>query len=161
MAVGRMLLPSHAVEGGKKGKAVTLLHAWKDQLWVMGGEGRPPRPRLLIAGPDEEEDVDEVWESEEIEADAESQPESSSDRDTPKELSPEGAYLEACSSERPLRYCRGIPRPKVCPSQINFRCTVETATRVLPNHCVRSIRDVYLAVSFFPTHQNYENPSGY
>lgn len=98
LAVGRMLFPSHVIEGGKKGKVLTLLHAWKDQLWVMGGEERPPRPRLLNASPDEEDDGEEEWESEEFEADAESQSESSSDGGTPKSLSPEGAYPKVYSN---------------------------------------------------------------
>ena len=33
--------------GGARGKALILLHARKDRLWAMGGETRPPRPRLL------------------------------------------------------------------------------------------------------------------
>ena len=85
-----MDLPSHLVEGGTKGKALTLLHAWKDQLWVTGGEERPPRPRLLD-GTANGEDDNEGWASEEIEEVAEFQPENSGCEDIQRELSPEGA----------------------------------------------------------------------
>jgi translation initiation factor 2D len=86
-----MVLPSHLIEGGTKGKALTLLHAWKDQLWAMGGEEHPPGPRLLGASQDEEDDADEERASDEVDAAAEMQSESSGKGDTPKKLSPEGA----------------------------------------------------------------------
>lgn len=85
-----MVLPSDLVEGGTKGKALTLLHAWKDQLWEMGGEERPPRPRLLRGGLDEADDSGEERTGEESEGDAETQ--SSIVEDSPKELSREGTY---------------------------------------------------------------------
>lgn len=84
-----MALPSHLVEGGTKGKALTLLHAWKDQLWIIGGEERPPRPRLFDGTANGEDDSDE-WASDEVEAVAELQPENSGSEDTQRELSPEG-----------------------------------------------------------------------
>ena len=85
-----MALPSHLVEGGTKGKALTLLHAWKDQLWIMGGEEKPPRPRLLDGTANGEDDSDE-WASEEVEEVAEFQPENSGHEDAQRELSSEGA----------------------------------------------------------------------
>ena len=57
LVVGRMALPSDLVKRGAKGKALMLLHAWKDELWKMGGEKRPPRPRLLQVSPNVEEGV--------------------------------------------------------------------------------------------------------
>jgi translation initiation factor 2D len=87
-----MVLPSHLVEGGTKGKALTLLHAWKDQLWVIGGEERPPRPRLLESSLDGEVDEDEEWASDDVDAGAKTQSKSSNDGDTLKQLSPEGVY---------------------------------------------------------------------
>ena len=91
LAVGRMALPSDLVEGGTKGKALTLLHAWKDQLWQMGGGERPPRPRLPQDGPNED-DTEGEWTSEESEAAAETQSKVVENGDPPKELSQEGAY---------------------------------------------------------------------
>ena len=108
LAVGRMELPSHLVEGGTKGKALTLLHAWKDQLWTMGGQEKPPRARLLNGEPNEEEDTDEEWTGEEIEAVAETQPENVDDSGTPKELSPEGVYPYWVEWKWQLKYRRGI-----------------------------------------------------
>ena len=93
LAVARMVLPSHLVEGGTKGKALTLLHAWKDRLWVMGGEEKPPRPRLLNASPDEEDDS-EGPASDGVEVAARIPSGNSSKGGTLKKLSPEGAYSE-------------------------------------------------------------------
>ena len=94
-----MILPSHLVEGGTKGKGLTLLHAWKDQLWVMGGEEIPPRARLVEISSDEEDDTDEEWEGEEAEAAAETQSDSSGDGDASRQLSPEGMYPKGYTSE--------------------------------------------------------------
>jgi len=82
-----MDLPSDLVEGGTKGKALTLLHAWKDQLWEMGGEEKPLGPRLLQGGMDEEDNTDD-----ESEAAAEVQSKIVENKGVPKELSQEGAY---------------------------------------------------------------------
>lgn len=99
-----MVLPSQLIEKGAKGKALTLLHAWKDHLWVMGGEERPPRSRLLEASLDEEDDVDKEWASEDIEAVAEEiQSDGSSDGDMPEGLSPEGAYSKQYTKENEFK----------------------------------------------------------
>lgn len=87
-----MDLPSDLVEGGTKGKALTLLHAWKDQLWEMGGEEKPPGPRLLQGGMGEEADTDEEGTDDESEAAAEVQSKIVENKGVPKELSQEGAY---------------------------------------------------------------------
>lgn len=87
-----MDLPSDLVEGGTKGKALTLLHAWKDQLWEMGGEEKPPGPRLLQGGMGEEGDTDEEGTDDESEAAAEVQSKIVENKGVPKELSQEGAY---------------------------------------------------------------------
>lgn len=60
LAVGRMTLPSVSVKRSTKGKFLTLLHAWKDELWKMGGEERPPRPRLLQGNLNMEEEEEGV-----------------------------------------------------------------------------------------------------
>lgn len=100
LAVARMALPSHLVEGGTKGKALTLLHAWKDELWVMGGEEMPPRPRLLQADLDGEDDTDEECVGEEADTDTDTESEISDDGNTPKGLSPEGVYVKGYTNER-------------------------------------------------------------
>jgi hypothetical protein len=92
LAVGLMTLPSDLVEGGTKGKALTLLHAWKDQLWEMGGAEKPPRPRLL-RGSLNGEDTDEEWTDEEVEAAAATQPKTFTSGDTSKGLSREGVHF--------------------------------------------------------------------
>ncbi|KAF9783951.1 hypothetical protein BJ322DRAFT_1109804 [Thelephora terrestris] len=89
LAVARMALPSHRVNKDTKGRVLTLLHAWKDQLWTIGGELRPPRPRLLDGGPNGEDDTHNEWSGEEIEAAAGTRSESTRDGITPKALSPE------------------------------------------------------------------------
>ena len=86
-----MDIPSDLVEGGTKGKALTLLHAWKDQLWEMGGEEKPPKPRLLRGSLNEADDTDEEFTDEESEAAAETQLEIIENGGAPKELSQEGA----------------------------------------------------------------------
>jgi hypothetical protein len=96
LAVGRMAIPSDLVEGGTKGKAIILLHAWKDQLWEMGGEERPPRPRFLRGSLNEADDTDEEWTGEESGATAEMQLEIIENGDTPKELSQEGMFRAGC-----------------------------------------------------------------
>ena len=93
LAVGRMDLPSDLVEGGTKGKALTLLHAWKDRLWEIGGEERPPRPRLLQDSPNDEDDTDEEWTDERAHAAAEAQHQTPGNGDTPRELSREGTHF--------------------------------------------------------------------
>ena len=49
LAVGRMALPSNEIrEDGKKGKAVYVLHTWKDCLWELGSGGDVPEPREVV-----------------------------------------------------------------------------------------------------------------
>jgi len=57
----------------------------------MGGEERPPRPRLLRGSLNEADDTDEEFTDEESEAAAETQSEIIENGDAPKELSQEGA----------------------------------------------------------------------
>ena len=61
----------------------------------------------------------------------------------------------------PLKCRRGLYRPAGCPCRINLHYAVKTAARVLPNHSVDFLRDVYLAISFFSTHNSREHPGGY
>lgn len=54
-----MNFPSDLVKGGTRGRALTLLHAWKDQLWEIGGKAEPPRPRSLRERPNRKDNSDE------------------------------------------------------------------------------------------------------
>ena len=47
LAVGHMALTSDQVRGAGKGKAVNIVHTWKDHLWEMGGREDPPAPRVI------------------------------------------------------------------------------------------------------------------
>ena len=101
LAVGRMILPSALVEGGTKGRAMNLLHAWKDQLWQIGGEEAPPRPRLLYGSLNGEEDgSDDDWTDGGVEAVVTMQLETLKNEDTPKEFSQEGAYSKRMNGSR-------------------------------------------------------------
>jgi translation initiation factor 2D len=43
LAVGRMAIDSNKVnQSVTKGKAVIVLHTWKDHLWSIGSKGEPP-----------------------------------------------------------------------------------------------------------------------
>jgi len=87
LAVARMALPSHMVEGGTRGRALTLLHAWKDQLWVIGGKANPPG---LLDGSSNGEDInDKEWTDKKAEAATSTQAKGTSNEVTPKGLSPE------------------------------------------------------------------------
>ena len=90
LVVARMALSSHMVEGGTRGRALTLLHAWKDRLWARGGGANPPG--LLEGSLDGEGDNDEEWTDEEVEAATGTKAKGTSNEDTSKRLSPEGAY---------------------------------------------------------------------
>lgn len=47
LAVGRMALTSDRIGRSEKGKAVNIVHVWKDHLWEMGGREDPPAPRVI------------------------------------------------------------------------------------------------------------------
>ncbi|EJD04970.1 uncharacterized protein FOMMEDRAFT_120229 [Fomitiporia mediterranea MF3/22] len=48
LAVGRMAMSGEKVrEEDTKGKAVYVLHVWKDKLWEMGGQSEPPEPEVV------------------------------------------------------------------------------------------------------------------
>ena len=42
-----MALTSDQIRGSGKGKAVNIVHTWKDHLWDMGGKEDPPTPRAV------------------------------------------------------------------------------------------------------------------
>lgn len=42
-----MSLPGDQVRGTGKGKAVNILHTWKDHLWEMGRKEDPPSPKVI------------------------------------------------------------------------------------------------------------------
>ncbi|KAL5498230.1 hypothetical protein ACEPAH_2370 [Sanghuangporus vaninii] len=55
LAVGRMAMPGARVrEEDAKGKAVRVLHVYKDKLWEMGGKGEPPEPEVSSVLEDQE-----------------------------------------------------------------------------------------------------------
>jgi translation initiation factor 2D len=47
LAVGHMALAGDRVGRAEKGKAVNIVHTWKDHLWEMGGKEDPPTPRAI------------------------------------------------------------------------------------------------------------------
>jgi len=47
LAVGHMAFTGDQVRGSGKGKAVNIIHMWKDHLWEMGGKEDPPAPRIV------------------------------------------------------------------------------------------------------------------
>lgn len=49
LAVGRMALDASKLRDGAKGKAVHVLHTYKDRLWEMGDKSGPPDAVLLEA----------------------------------------------------------------------------------------------------------------
>jgi translation initiation factor 2D len=61
LAVGRMALPSDQLrDGGKeKGKAVYVVHAWKDHLWEMGSKADVPEGSALQQPNDGGENAEE------------------------------------------------------------------------------------------------------
>ena len=53
LAIGRMAVPGERVrEKDAKGKAVRVLHVYKDKLWEMGGKSEPPEPVPVSANSD-------------------------------------------------------------------------------------------------------------
>ncbi|KAJ7619471.1 eukaryotic translation initiation factor SUI1 family protein [Roridomyces roridus] len=56
LAVGRMAVAGDRIQDGEKGKAVFVLHVWKDFLWDMGGKPQDmPEQRPLAALVDQPE----------------------------------------------------------------------------------------------------------
>jgi translation initiation factor 2D len=54
-----MALPSDEIkEEGKKGKAVFVLHTWKDSLWELGNGGDVPEARDVVERETEEGEGD-------------------------------------------------------------------------------------------------------
>lgn len=100
LIVGRVAIPSDLVEGGTKGKALALLHAWKARLRDrnIDGEERLPRPRLFRGSPSEDDTRDE-WAGKESKVIARAQSKIVENGDAPKKLS-QGAY-----SRRLHEYC--------------------------------------------------------
>lgn len=75
LAVGHMALGGDQIGGSGKGKAVNIVHTWKDHLWEMGGKEDPPAPRVA-----------ELNQKTGSEAGGEGPP--SSNLDTPVEITP-------------------------------------------------------------------------
>jgi len=58
LAVGRMAIDSDKVNQSiTKGKAVIVLHTWKDHLWTIGSKGEPPEVVSASAVGDQDADV--------------------------------------------------------------------------------------------------------
>lgn len=55
LAVGHMAVDADKIDHGvTKGKAVIVLHTWKDHLWAIGSKGEPPGAVAVSAPGDEE-----------------------------------------------------------------------------------------------------------
>jgi translation initiation factor 2D len=55
LAVGHMAIDADKINHGvTKGKAVIVLHTWKDYLWAIGSKGEPPEAVAVSAPGDEE-----------------------------------------------------------------------------------------------------------
>jgi translation initiation factor 2D len=55
LAVGHMAVDADKIDHGvTKGKAVIVLHTWKDHLWAIGSKGEPPEAVPVSAPGDEE-----------------------------------------------------------------------------------------------------------
>lgn len=61
LAVGTMVLPTRDIvpRSGMKGKAVHLLHVYRDYLWAMGDKSDPPDMKDMSEDEDEEEDEEQ------------------------------------------------------------------------------------------------------
>ena len=58
LAVGRMAVDADKIDHGvTKGKAVIVLHTWKDHLWAIGSKGEPPEAVAVLAAGGEGTDV--------------------------------------------------------------------------------------------------------
>ncbi|KAJ6482936.1 eukaryotic translation initiation factor SUI1 family protein [Mycena vitilis] len=59
LSVGRMALPSDQIQAGRqeKGKAVYVLHTWKDHLWDMGSKPDVPEAVSFAAAPEPAQDM--------------------------------------------------------------------------------------------------------
>lgn len=93
-------------DGEKKGKAVYVLHTWKDCLWELGGGGEAPEPREVggeVPGTGdgiqdgEGNEVEEISKLQTDEGDKEPSAEAESS-DSPA-LSPTGAFSVMIYSE--------------------------------------------------------------
>jgi translation initiation factor 2D len=50
LAVGRMAVDADKIDHGvTKGKAVIVLHTWKDHLWAIGSKDEPPEAVAVLA----------------------------------------------------------------------------------------------------------------
>lgn len=64
LAVGRMAIDADKIDNGvTEGKAVIVLHTWKDHLWAIGSKGDPPQAVPVaaagveaVSGGDQEKD---------------------------------------------------------------------------------------------------------
>jgi len=75
LALGRMALPSNELKGKteEKGKAVHIVHTWKDHFWDMGSKCDPPEDTIMkLAAPVADEDSSEGEDTDE-ESDEESE----------------------------------------------------------------------------------------
>jgi len=160
LAVGRMVIPSDLVERGKKGKALTLLHAWKDQLWEMGGGEKPPRPQLLQGNLNKEDDTDRERTGGRNETDAKPQSKIFENEGSLRGLSQEGMCPWGVH-DNSLKIVRGLRCFAGCPSRIDLCCTVESAASVLLNSSAGFLREIYFAIPFLSTHESREYPGGY
>lgn len=57
LAIGRMALPSYEITSDSKGKAVKVLHTWKDTLFEVGPQLEPPESVPAPADPPDTAEV--------------------------------------------------------------------------------------------------------
>ncbi|KAJ7737885.1 eukaryotic translation initiation factor SUI1 family protein [Mycena maculata] len=87
LAVGRMALSSDQIQDGRqeKGKAVYVLHTWKDHLWDMGSKLDMPEPASFTLEPEPAHETS-FTSSDEVVVQEGSSPPLSEDPDVPEEI---------------------------------------------------------------------------
>jgi translation initiation factor 2D len=103
LAVGRMAIDSESFrDEDRKGKAVIILHTWKDHLWIMGAGGEVPEGRTIASTngteaetPSAEEDINGHSSPTPAQEAAEDTPLPTTEPDTSNntDVSPPGAIL--------------------------------------------------------------------
>ncbi|KAJ7482215.1 eukaryotic translation initiation factor SUI1 family protein [Mycena galericulata] len=88
LAVGRMALPSDRIHDGRqeKGKAVYVLHTWKDHLWQMGSKLDMPDPISFSLEPEPVHEDTSSPAGNDVAVEDSSPPPPSEDPDQPEEI---------------------------------------------------------------------------
>jgi translation initiation factor 2D len=105
LAVGRMVVEGDKMNEAEKGKAVKVLHTWKDALWQLGGGGDIPAPTVATnteavaadhgdGGPGHVEGVEES-QGAPPDTSSLSSPRTPPPQDSPTTLSPQGLFPDS------------------------------------------------------------------